>query len=76
MTSNIAARSRQHREGTGSGFAHRYGVSHLVHAEEYPTIGEAIARKKALKKWRREWKIELIEQSNPEWDDLFDKING
>lgn len=47
VISNIAARSWQHREGTGSGFAHRYGVTHLVHAEEYPMIGEAIAREKA-----------------------------
>jgi putative endonuclease len=53
VTSNIAARSWQHRAGTGSNFASRYGVSRLVYVEEYPTITEAIAREKALKKWRR-----------------------
>jgi len=76
VTSDIAARSWQHREGSGSGFTARYDVKRLVHAEQYPTIIEAIAREKAFKKWRREWKIELIEQANPEWDDLFERING
>jgi len=76
VTSNIAARSWQHRTDRGSDFTRRYGVSRLVHAEEYPTITEAIAREKALKKWRREWKIELIEAANPDWDDLFECVNG
>jgi len=76
VTSNIAARSWQHHNGTGSNFASRYGVNHLVYAEEYPTITEAIAREKALKKWRRAWKIELIEKANPNWDDLFERLNG
>jgi putative endonuclease len=76
VTSNIAARSWQHREGSGSDFAKRYEVRRLVYTEEYPTIAEAIAREKALKKWRRDWKIELVEAANPEWDNLFDRING
>ena len=75
VTSNIAARSWQHRQGRGSNFASHYGVSRLVYAEEYPTITEAIAREKALKKWRREWKIELIEAAKPDWDDLFELLN-
>jgi putative endonuclease len=76
VTANIAARAYQHRHGEGSDFTRRYQVHRLVHAEEYPTIMEAIVREKALKKWRREWKIALIEQANPEWDDLFERING
>jgi putative endonuclease len=61
VTSNLAQRTWQHRGGEGSGFTAKYGVCRLVHAEEFPTIEEAIAREKAIKKWRREWKIELIE---------------
>ena len=76
VTADIARRSWQHREGIGSGFTKRYEVHRLVYAEEYPTIAEAIAREKALKKWRRAWKIELVETANPDWDDLFDRLNG
>ena len=76
VTADIARRSWQHREGIGSGFTKRYEVHRLVYAEEYPTIAEAIAREKALKKWRRDWKIELVEKANPDWDDLFDRLNG
>jgi putative endonuclease len=52
----------------------RYGVRLLVHAEEYATIDEAIAREKAVKKWNRAWKLALIERDNPDWTDLFDHI--
>ena len=76
VTADIARRSWQHREGIGSGFTKRYEVHRLVYAEEYPTIAEAIAREKTLKKWRRAWKIELVETANPDWDDLFDRLNG
>ena len=76
VTSDIAARLWSHREGRGSGFCARYGLTRLVHAEQAPTIDEAIAREKAIKKWKRAWKIELIEQANPEWDDLFEMINA
>jgi putative endonuclease len=51
-------------------------VVRLVHVEEFPMIEEAIAREKALKKWRRDWKVELIERANPNWDDLFEIINA
>ena len=66
----------KHREGRGSDFCARYGLKQLVYAEQAPTIEEAIAREKALKKWNRAWKIELIEQANPDWDDLFETINA
>lgn len=74
VTSDIAARMMQHRAGTGSAFCRRYGLKRLVLAEPHDEIDYAIAREKALKAWKRAWKIRLIEESNPDWDDLFDRI--
>jgi putative endonuclease len=76
VTSDLAARVGAHREGRGSKFCTRYGLKRLVYAEQAPTIIEAIAREKAMKKWNRAWKIELIEQANPDWDDLLEIINA
>jgi len=76
VTSDLAARAWAHREGRGSSFCKRYGLTRLVYAEQAPTIEEAIAREKAVKKWNRAWKIELVEAANPEWNDLFETING
>jgi putative endonuclease len=76
VTSNLAARIWTHREGSGSTFCSRYGLKRLVYAEQAPTIIGAIGREKAMKKWNRAWKIELIEQANPDWDDLFEMINA
>lgn len=76
VTSDLAARVWAHREGRGSKFCTRYGLNRLVYAEEAPTIEDAIAREKAMKKWNRAWKIALIEQANPDWDDLFEMINA
>ena len=76
VTSDLAARAWAHKEGRGSSFCARYGLTRLVHAEEAPTIEEAIAREKAIKKWNRAWKIELIGQANPDWLDLFETINA
>ncbi len=70
VTTDIDVRIWQHRNGQGSAFARRYGLDRLVLVEEYPTIEEAIVREKRLKNWRREWKIDLIEASNPEWLDI------
>ncbi|MFN4357024.1 GIY-YIG nuclease family protein [Sphingopyxis alaskensis] len=74
VTADIAARIFQHKTGRGSAFCRKYGLTMLVRAEEYPTIEEAIAREKAMKAWKRQWKIELIEASNPNWDDLAPNI--
>ena len=74
VTADIAARIFQHKTGRGSAFCRKYGLTTLVLAEEYPTIEEAIAREKAMKAWKRQWKIELIEASNPNWDDLAPNI--
>ena len=57
VTSNLAARVWAHREGRGSKFCARYGLKRLVYAEEAPTMNEAIAREKALKKWNRAWRL-------------------
>ena len=75
MTSDIAARVWAHKEGRGSKFCVRYGLTRLVYAEQAPTIEEAIAREKAIKKWNRAWKIELIERANPDWLDFWDTLN-
>ena len=76
VAADLPARVAQHRAGEGSAFCRRYNLTRVVLAEPYPTIDEAIAREKALKEWHREWKIRLIEESNPNWDDLWEVING
>ena len=74
VTANLSARMVQHRAGSGSAFCRRYGIKRLVLAEWHETIEEAIMREKALKAWRRAWKLRLIEAANPGWDDLFEHI--
>ena len=76
LTNDIARRMMEHREGKADGFTAKHGVRRLVHIETYPTIAEAIAREKRLKRWRRAWKIALIEEHNPDWHDLFRRLNG
>jgi putative endonuclease len=65
----------RHREGKGGRFTSRHQTTKLVYVEEYPTIEDAIAREKAVKAWKRMWKIDAIERMNPAWDDLFERIN-
>ena len=71
VTSTIAQRIDQHRQGKGGKFTKEYGCGVLVHAEQYDRIEDAIAREKALKKWNRDWKIRLIEEHNPDWEDRY-----
>jgi putative endonuclease len=71
VTSELRNRIAQHREGSGSGFTQRYGVKGLVWYELHETIAAAIQRETSLKRYKREWKINLIERDNPDWDDLF-----
>jgi putative endonuclease len=71
VTNNLVRRVHEHREGLLPGFTRKYDVKHLVYYEVYQDIGDAISREKALKEWRRDWKIALIEQSNAEWADLY-----
>jgi putative endonuclease len=67
-------RAWQHREGVVPGFTKKYDVKHLVYFENYADVGMAIARETRLKKWKRPWKIELIEKSNPAWNDLYHSV--
>ena len=76
VTGNLLGRVVSHREEWLKGFTSRYHVHDLVYFEQYDNPSNAILREKQLKKWRRDWKIELIEKSNPNWDDLFDQIVG
>jgi putative endonuclease len=72
VTSDLLGRTEAHRLGEGSGFVRKYGVTHLVYFEEYPLYADAIRRETSLKKWKRDWKIALIEKANPEWKDLIE----
>ena len=74
VTADLAARMMQHRAETGSAFCRRYGIKRLILAERHDAIEATIAREKALKAWKRDWKIELIETVNPSWSDLFEVI--
>lgn len=76
VTANIAARVYAHREGRGSEFCRKHGLTRLVYLENYPTIEEAIAREKAMKQWKRQWKLKLIRRDNPDWHDRFETINA
>ena len=76
VTAHIQCRIWQHREGTGSLFVRKYGFTRLVYTERYDEIEDAIRREKAIKKWRRDWKISLIETMNPEWEDMFERLGG
>ena len=76
VTANLARRVWEHRRGIVPGFTARYGIKMLVHFERFETIEEAIAREKAVKKWYRAWKLELVERENPFWRDLWPEITG
>ena len=74
VTSNLLGRVYQHKTGVVRGFTRRYHVHLLVWFECYDDPLTAIAREKEIKKWRREWKINLIESTNPEWLDLYETL--
>lgn len=69
-TSDLGARMDQHKAGRGSWFTSKYGCTRLVWFEHFEEMAPAIAREKRLKSWPRRWKIQLIEETNPDWDDL------
>jgi putative endonuclease len=74
VTNSLQKRLAEHRDGKGSVFVKTYGVHRLVYVEAFDRADEAIAREKQLKRWRRDWKIELIERENIEWRDLSDLL--
>lgn len=75
VTSDLARRIYEHRQGLIDGFTEKHGAKMLVWYEEYPEMLEAIEREKQIKRWRRQWKFELIEKMNPEWRDLYTDLN-
>ncbi|MFM9845640.1 MAG: GIY-YIG nuclease family protein [Hyphomicrobiaceae bacterium] len=74
MTSDLAARAWEHRERVLDGFTKRYWAGRLVYVERYEDARVAATRERAMKRWRRDWKIELIEKHNPTWRDLFEEV--
>jgi putative endonuclease len=76
VTADLAARILAHREGRGSKFAAKWDCKRLVLVEPHDTIEDAIVREKALKGRKRVWKLRLIAEANPNWDELWEMING
>jgi putative endonuclease len=74
VTTHLQRRVWEHREGVAPGFTRAYAVKSLVWFEPHVSVVEAIAREKSLKRWRRAWKIALIEAENPLWRDLYEEI--
>jgi putative endonuclease len=74
VTSDLVQRIWQHKNDLAEGFTRQYGVHTLVWFEPHETMMSAIAREKAIKEWRRAWKLSLIEALNPQWRELYDDI--
>ena len=74
VTSDLPGRIYRHRSGEGDGFSARYRVNRLVHIECYEATYDAISREKQLKRWHRDWKINLIAEHNPHWRDLAEDM--
>ena len=74
VTSDLARRAWEHREGVAEGFTKKFGLKRLVYAERHEDIRTAIQREKTVKHWPRRWKLQLIASMNPNWDDLYDRL--
>ena len=74
VTDDLVRRVWVHKNDLGEGFTKRYGVHTLVYYEQCGSIEGVIKREKQIKKWKRRWKLELIEKMNPDWKDLYDEI--
>ena len=74
VTNDLSRRVVEHRQGAVDGFTKKYGVARLVWFEPFGSIEAAITHEKRIKRWRREWKIALIERENPAWLDLFKSV--
>lgn len=75
VTTDLSRRIYEHREGLIEGFSNRYGTKTLVWYEVHEEIANAITREKQIKRWRRQWKFDLIEKMNPRWKDLYLILN-
>jgi putative endonuclease len=71
VTNNLERRIHEHREGRLAGFTKTYGVTRLVYYQGFGEVGQSILYEKRLKRWRRDWKIRLIEEDNPMWADFY-----
>ena len=76
VTSNLVGRAWQHKNDQVDGFSKKYGVHRLVWFEMHETMLTAITREKQIKKWNRDWKINLVQTMNPEWRDLYDEFTA
>lgn len=74
VTSDLARRVQEHRDGVADGFTKRHGLKRLVYAEHHEDIRLAIQREKTIKHWPRAWKVRLIHADNPDWNDLYDQL--
>ena len=74
ITSDLKKRVWEHKNGVADGFTKKYGIKTLVYYEVFDDPEQAIRREKRLKKWNRSWKIKVIEEMNPDWDDLYETI--
>ena len=76
VTGDLKRRMIEHRNGAFEGFTQEYDIKNFVYFEQYKYVDKAITREKQLKNWKREWKIDLIEERNPGWNDLYEVIFG
>jgi putative endonuclease len=74
VTSDLPKRIWKHKNDTNEGFTKQYSVHDLVYYEMHGSMEEAILREKQMKKWNRKWKVRLISENNPKWEDLYDDI--
>lgn len=74
VTNDLIRRVYEHKEGLVDGFTKKYQLHNIVYFEQHVDITEAILREKIIKRWRRDWKINLIEKNNPHWVDLYSEI--
>lgn len=74
VTNDVRKRAFEHKQGLGSKFTKQYGVNRLVYLESFDQIEFALQREKRMKRWKRAWKIELIERENPDWQDLYSNL--
>lgn len=76
VNNNLLRRVIEHKRKTNKGFTEKYNINKLVWYEQHTDINAAIQREKLIKRWLRKWKLELIEETNPDWKDLFYDIGG
>ena len=76
MTNNLIKRVYEHKNNLADGFTKKYDVHNLVYYELFNDVNEAIKREKRVKKWKRQWKLRLIDKMNPDWKDLYDELIG